>query len=232
MNEMFSNSVYFGMAISIFAYWMGFEMKKKWKHPILNPLLISMILIILFLSIFKIDYETYDYGAKYITYLLTPATVCLAVPLYRQFQTLKNNITSVIAGILCGCMVHVFIIVGITVLFHVDHTLMFSMLPKSVTTPIAIGICDEIQGISAVTVIGVCMAGIIGAVIGPTILKIVKVTEPEAQGLALGTASHAVGTSKAVELGEIQAAMSSLAIVVTGIMTVVIVPIVVNSLTK
>ena len=230
MNEILVNSVYFGVAISIFAYWIGCMCKKKWNYPILNPLLIAMIIVIAVLVIFHIDYETYDYGAKYITYFLTPATVCLAVPLYRQIQALKENITAVIISILCGCIAHAVIVLGIAFLFKVDYALLFSILPKSVTTPIALGICQEIEGISAITVIGVVIAGITGAVLGPSVLKMVKVTEPVAQGLGLGTASHAVGTSKAVELGEVQAAMGSLAIVVTGVMTVVIVPIIVNLL--
>ncbi|MDD2971416.1 MAG: LrgB family protein [Lachnospiraceae bacterium] len=230
INEILKDSVYFGVAISVFAYWIGCFCKKKWNYPVLNPLLISMLLIIPVLLIFHIDYETYDYGAKYITYFLTPATVCLAVPLYRQVQVLKENITAVIAGTVCGCLAHAGIIVGVAILLKVDQPLVYSFLPKSVTTPIALGICNEIQGISAITVIGVVVAGITGAVLGPTILKLIGVTEPAAQGLALGTASHAVGTSKAIEMGEVQAAMSSLAIVVTGIMTVILVPVVVNLL--
>lgn len=230
MNEILIDSVYFGVAISIFAYWVGCICKKKWNSPVLNPLLIAMIIVIAVLVVFQIDYETYDYGAKYITYFLTPATVCLAVPLYRQVQALKNNITAVIVGISCGCLTHAGIVVGIAVLFQVDKTLLLSFLPKSVTTPIALGVCNEIQGIASITVIGVVVAGITGAVLGPSILKLVKVTEPAAQGLAIGTASHAVGTSKAIEMGEVQAAMSSLAIVVTGILTVVLVPVIVNLL--
>lgn len=230
MNELLEQSVYFGVAISIFAYWIGCELKKKWNYPILNPLLIAMLLIIAFLTIFKIDYETFDHGAKYFTYFLTPATVCLAVPLYKQFQTLKENKTAVLVGILSGCIAHILILSGIAVVFNLDKSILYSMLPKSVTTPIALGISAEIGGISPITVIGVCIAGILGAVIGPTILKLCKITEPVAQGLGIGTASHAIGTSKAIELGEVQAAMSSLAIVVTGILTVIIVPIVVELL--
>ena len=228
MNDILQNSIYFGMAISIAAYYIGIQMKKKWDLPIMNPLLIAMFLIIIFLVVFKIDYETYDYGAKYITYFLTPATICLAVPLYKQFLILKQNLLAVLAGVLSGCITHAFIVLAIALLTKLDKELLYSMLPKSVTTPIALGITSEIGGIAAITVIGVCVAGIMGAVIGPTILKWCKVEEPVAQGLAMGTASHAVGTSKAVELGEIQAAMSSLAIVVTGILSVIILPILVK----
>ena len=174
---------------------------------------------------FHIDYDTYNNTAKYLTYFLTPATVCLAVPLYKQFQALKDNLAAVFVGIFCGCVTHIAIMAGLAVLFKVDYVFFLSLLPKSVTTPIALGISEEIGGIGSITIIGVVFAGMLGAIMGPSILKLVGVKEPVAIGLALGTASHAVGTSKAVELGEIQAAMSSLSIVVTGLLTVVMVPV-------
>ena len=191
----------------------------------MNPLLIATIIVIAVLLLCDIDYETYNQGAQYITMFLTPATICLAVPLYRQIEVLKKNVAAIIVSILCGCIAHVLIIVGIANLFGVEDVLTISFLPKSVTTPIALGISNEIGGIQAVTAVGVCIAGILGAVIGPVIFKIFRITEPVAQGLGMGAPSHAVGTSKALEMGEIQGAMSSLAIVVTGILTVIIVPI-------
>lgn len=226
MNEVLQNSLYFGVAVSLFTYWIGWKIQQKWKKPILNPLLISMILVILILTVFDVEYETYQYGAKYITYFLTPATICLAVPLYRQIQKLKENIVAIVISILCGCLAHVAMIAGIAALCNVDTILTFSLFPKSVTTAIALGVTEEIGGISAVTVVGVSFAGLMGAIVGPTVLKVAHITEPVAQGLAIGAASHAVGTSKAVELGEVQGAMSSLSIVVTGILTVIIVPII------
>lgn len=230
MNEILSGSVYFGVVISIFAYWIGCRMQQKFKSAIVNPLLISIILIIAVLWIFRIDYETYDYGAKYITFLLKPATVCLAVPLYKQCMVLKKNLFAVASGVICGCVTHFLVIAGIAVVFKANQDVYLSMLPKSVTTPIALGICSEIGGIQAITVIGVCGAGIIGAVMGPAILKLFRIKEPIAQGLAMGTAAHAIGTSKAIEMGEVQGAMSSLAIVVTGLLTVLIIPLLVNYL--
>lgn len=224
MNEVLSESVYFGAALSISAYWLAFQIKKKWDYPVMNPLLLATLMIMGVLALFNINYETFDYGAKYITYLLTPATVCLAVPLYKQVLVLKKNIAAVFAGIVCGCLTHALVVAGIAFLLKADGVLLLSLLPKSVTTPIALGISGEIGGISAVTILGVVLAGILGAVIGPVLLKLLGVREPAAQGLALGTASHVIGTTKAVEMGEIQAAMSSLAIVVTGLLTVVFVP--------
>lgn len=224
MNEMLSESLFFGMIVSLLAYKIGFEIQKKWKKVYLNPLLIAIVLVIVFLLITGISYETYQYGAKYLSYLLTPVTVCLAVPLYKQMETLKKNLAAILISISIGCVVHAGILIAVTVLCKMDQQLLLSVMSKSVTTAIALGVTGEIGGIQGITVIGVMIAGIAGAVVGPSILKMFHITEPVAQGLALGSASHAVGTSKAIELGEIQAAMSSLAIVVTGILTVIIVP--------
>ncbi len=220
-----SDSVFFGVAISIAAFWIGDKIRQKWKLPILNPLLIATVIVIAVLLLFDIDYETYNQGAQYITFLLTPATICLAVPLYRQIEVLKKNVAAIVISILCGCVAHLLIVVGIALLFGVDGVLVLSFLPKSVTTPIALGISNEIGGIQAVTAVGVVLAGILGAVLGPVVFKVCKVTEPVAQGLGMGAPSHAIGTSKALEMGEVQGAMSSLAIVVTGILTVIIVPV-------
>lgn len=224
INELVADSVFFGMILSLAAYKVGFEIQKKYKKVFLNPLLISIVIIIGILTAVGIDYETYQQGAKYLSYFLTPVTVCLAVPLYKQLQVLKENVVAVMISIFLGCLAHAGILIAIAALFHMENQLLFSLMPKSITTAIALGVTDELGGIQGVTVIGVMIAGISGAVVGPSILKAVGVKEPIAQGLALGSASHAIGTSKAVELGEIQAAMSSLAIVVTGILTVVIVP--------
>ena len=230
MNELLSESLFFGMIVSLLAYKIGFEVQKKWKKVYLNPLLIAIILVIIFLLVTGVSYETYQYGAKYLSYFLTPVTVCLAVPLYKQLETLKKNLAAILISIAIGCVVHAGILIAVTVLCKMDQQLLLSVMSKSVTTAIALGVTGEIGGIQGITVIGVMIAGISGAVVGPALLKIFHITEPVAQGLALGSASHAVGTSKAIEMGEIQAAMSSLAIVVTGILTVVIVPWVVSLL--
>lgn len=230
MNELLSQSLFFGMIVSLGAYKIGFEIQKKWKKVYLNPLLIAIVIIIAFLLVTGISYETYQYGAKYLSYFLTPVTVCLAVPLYKQIEILKNNLAAILISIVIGCISHAEILISVTFLCKMDQQLLLSVMSKSVTTAIALGVTGEIGGIQGITVIGVMIAGISGAVVGPSILKLFHITEPIAQGLALGSASHAVGTSKAIELGEIQAAMSSLAIVVTGILTVIIVPWVVSLL--
>ncbi len=230
INEVLQESLFFGMTLSLTAYGIGFAAQKKWKKVFLNPLLIAVTLIITFLLIMGISYETYQYGAKYLTYFLTPVTVCLAVPLYKQLQVLKKNLAAIIISIILGCLAHGATVIAILMLFGVEDQLILSLLPKSITTAIALGVTTEIGGIQGITVIGVMVAGISGAVVGPTLLRLFGITEPVAQGLAIGSASHAIGTSKAIELGEIQAAMSSLAIVVTGILTVVIVPWIVSFL--
>lgn len=230
INEMLSESLFFGMILSLLAYKIGFEIQKKYKKVFLNPLLIAIVIVIVFLLITGISYETYRNGAKYLSYFLTPVTVCLAVPLYKQMETLKKNMAAILISIAIGCATHAGVLIAITAIFKMDKQLLMSVMSKSVTTAIALGVTGEIGGIQGITVIGVMVAGISGAVIGPTLLKLFHITEPVAQGLAMGSASHAIGTSKAIELGEIQAAMSSLAIVVTGILTVVIVPWVVSFL--
>lgn len=224
MNEWFADSTYFGVVLSLSAYAIGMRCKKKWDIPLLSPLLVAMTLIIVFLLAADIPFETYSRGAQYITVFLTPATVCFAVPLYRQMRVLRENAAAVAAGILCGALAHAAVIVGLGLLFGLPRVLELSLLPKSVTTAIALGISDELGGTAAITVAGVTVAGMSGNVLGPTLLRLLRIREPEAQGLSLGCASHAMGTSKAVELGEIQGAMSSLAIVVTGILTVIVAP--------
>lgn len=230
MNEFFLSSTYFGVVLSLLCYWAALKISAKVKSTLVNPLCVACALIIAFLLIFKVDYETFDKGASMLTYFLNPATVCLAVPLYRQFHVLKANTKAILAGIFAGCIACMVVIVGLATVFALDLELTASLLPKSVTTAIAIGISSEIGGMPAITVACVVITGIFGACTASALFKLLKIEDPVAQGLACGTAAHAIGTSRALELGEVQAAMSSLAIVVTGIMTVVIVPIVMGML--
>ena len=230
MNEFFVNSTYFGVVLSLLCYWTALKISSRVKSTLLNPLLLASILIIGILFIFGVDYETFDQGASKLTYFLNPATVCLAVPLYRQLQVLKDNFKAVLLGIFAGCAACMAVILGLSALFAFDAPLIASLLPKSVTTAIAIGISEEAGGMPAITVACVVITGIFGACTASALFKLLKIEEPVAQGLACGTAAHAIGTSRALELGEVQAAMSSLAIVVTGIMTVIMVPIVMGKI--
>ena len=209
-------------------YQIGAAIQKKWPLPIFNPLLISMFAIIGILVVTKIPYETYEQGAKFIGNLLTPLTVCLAVPLYRQLKVLKENIAAVLISITCGCLAHIATMLVLAKVLGVEDVLRNSVLGKSVTTAIALGVTNELGGIQGITIIGVVVAGVMGPLVGPTVLRLARVKNPVAFGLGMGSASHAIGTSKALEIGEVEGAMSSLAIVVTGILTVIIVPIVMN----
>ena len=230
MNEFLFSTVYFGMVLSLLCYWLALKISAKVKSTLCNPLLVCSAMIIGVLLLFGIDYETYDKGASYLTYFLNPATVCLAVPLYRQFQVLKNNWKAILLGIFAGCVACMVIIVGIALVLSFDTQLIASILPKSITTAIAIGLSEEMGGMTSITVACVVFTGIFGACTASAFFKLFKIEEPVAQGLACGTSAHAIGTSVALQMGDVQGAMSSLAIVVTGIMTVVIAPIVMGFL--
>ncbi|MCR5278450.1 MAG: LrgB family protein [Lachnospiraceae bacterium] len=224
MREFISESAFFGTALTFFVF-LFFQLIRdhfKIKTPFFNPLLFSATVIIVFLKLTGIEYSEYNLGAAHLTYWLTPMTICLAIPLYRRVRELKENLAAVIISITCGAVSHVLVLAVLSMAFKLDKVLLHSVMPKSVTTAIALGLCEKLGGIAPVTIVGVTIAGMTGAVLGPFILKIARVKEPVAQGLAIGSASHAIGTSKAMEMGELQGAMSSLAIVVTGILTVVV----------
>lgn len=219
--SLLQESTFMGAVISLAAYYAGMYLKKKWNRSFLNPLLISIIITIIFVVVCRIDYDTYYEGAKYISYLLTPATVCLAIPLYEQFQILKNNWKAIIAGVTAGAVTSLTTVLVLALLFRFSHEEYVTFLPKSITTAIGMAVSEEQGGYVAVTVAVIIVTGILGNVFGDLILKIFRIEEPIAKGIALGTASHAIGTSKAMELGEIEGALSSLAVVVAGILTVV-----------
>lgn len=221
MKEFLSESIIFGAVLSLVAYEIGLLMKKKFKLAILNPLLIGTICVIGFLLIFRIDYKEYNEGAKYISYLLTPATVCLAVPLYEQLSLLKKNFMAVAVGILSGVLASLVSVLALAKLFDLNHQQYVTLLPKSITTAIGMGVSEELGGLVTITVAVIVITGILGNVIAEFICKVFKIHEPIAKGLALGTASHAIGTAKAMEMGQIEGAMSSLAIAVAGLLTVI-----------
>lgn len=226
MNELLKDSVYFGFVITLVTYWIGSEITRRVKFPLCNPLIIATILIVAFLLLFDIDVETYNKGAAYLQHYLTPATVCLAVPLYRKLRVLKDNLWAILAGVLSGCITSAVSILILCKLFGLDEILYRSILPKSITTAMALGVAEKLGALPSVTVIGIMVAGFTGALLAPAMFKLFHIKEPVAQGLAIGTSSHALGTSKAIEIGEIQGAMSGLAIVVAGVITVALVPIV------
>ncbi len=224
MNELLGTSLYFGMAVSVGSYLAASWLKKKTGWAILNPLLISSLMVLAVLSIFRIDYQVYNNGAKYLSYLLTPATVCLAIPLYKQLELLKQYFPAVIGAICAGVAasaVSVFFMVKVMGLGHEHYV---TLLPKSITTAIGMGVSEEAGGIVTLTVIAIIITGVLGSVVSETVFCLMGIRHPVAKGLALGTSAHAVGTSKALELGEVEGAMSSLSIAVAGLMTVILVP--------
>ncbi|MBR6700491.1 MAG: LrgB family protein [Firmicutes bacterium] len=220
MKELFTDSVYFGVLISLAAYGIGVLMKKKFKLAIFNPVLVAIVFIIGFLLIFDMDYASYSNGAKYISYLLTPATICLAVPLYEQFELLKKNMTAVMLGIVSGVLTSLTCILAFAIFFSLDHTEYVTFLPKSVTTAIGMGISEELGGSVAISVGVIIITGVFGNMFAEFICKVFRITEPIAKGIGIGSASHVIGTSKALEMGEVEGAMSSLSIVVAGLITV------------
>lgn len=221
MADLVRNSAYCGVVLSLGTYFLGSWMKKKLQWRFLNPLLLSILLTVGGLLVCGVDYDSYYEGAKYLSYLLTPATVCLAVPLYEQFEVLKKNWQAVLAGILAGVAASLLSILAMAVLFALEHEEYVTFLPKSITTAIGMGVAEELGGYVPVTVAVIIITGVLGNVVAEPVLKLFHIREPVAKGIALGTASHAVGTARAMEMGEVEGAMSSLSIVVAGILTVV-----------
>lgn len=222
----FQESLYFGFVVSIFAYLFGLWMKKKLGWAILNPLLVSVVLVIGCLLLLDVDYDTYHNSAKYISYLLTPSTVCLAIPLYKQLELLKKNLLAVGVAILSGVVASAASIFVLCLVFGLGHLHYVTMLPKSITTAIGMGVSEEAGGMVTITVVCIIITGIFGNIIAENLFKLAGIHHPIAKGLALGTSAHAIGTAKALELGDVEGAMSSLSIAVAGLMTVVMVPLV------
>ena len=220
MEEFLTNSVFFGAVLSFLAYEIGLLLKKRFKLAVLNPLLIGILCVMGALAVLRIDYDQYNEGAQYISYLLTPATVCLAVPLYEQLTLLKENLKAVAAGIFSGTLASLGSVYLLSRLFHLNYQQYVTLLPKSITTAIGMGVSQELGGVVTITVAVIIITGILGNVIAEGVCKVFRIHEPIAKGLALGTASHAIGTAKAMEMGPVEGAMSSLAIAVAGLLTV------------
>ena len=221
MKEILCISAYFGVTVSLIGYGAGIMLKKKFKYAFLNPLLISIIFVIGVVLLCGVDYESYENSAQYLSYLLTPATVCLAVPLYQQMTLLKKNLAAVACGILAGVLASLGSVLLLAFLFGLEHDVYVTLLPKSITTAIGMGVSEELGGLVTITVAVIIVTGVIGNVIGEAVCKLFRIYEPIAKGLALGTSSHAIGTAKALEMGEVEGAMSSLAIAVAGLLTVI-----------
>lgn len=216
------NSLYFGLVLSLFMYFLVDHLKRWIKSSLFNPLLISSLLIILILSLLKIEFSDYNQSAQWLHFMLTPATIVLAVPLYQQFKLLEKHALVLFIGVLSGVMASLVSVYLLSTTFRLDHTMMITLLPKSITAAIAIGVAEEYQGIATLSVAAVIITGITGNVIAASVCRFFHIKHPIAKGIAIGTSSHVVGTTKAMEMGEVEGAMSSLAIVVAGLTTVIL----------
>ena len=220
MNEFVASSVFFGVFVTLAAYFLGLKVREKTGLAIMNPLLIAIVLVMLLLRGLDIDYAAYNQSARLVSSLLTPATVCLAVPLYEQLQLLKRHKAAILTGVISGVLTSLVCVLVLAMLFGLDHAAYVTLLPKSITTAIGMGVSEQLGGHVSISVAVIIITGVIGNMIAESVCKAFHITEPIARGIAIGTASHAIGTTKAMELGEVEGAMSSLSIVVAGMLTV------------
>ena len=221
----FEQSVFFGVSVSLVSYGLGALLQKKCRLALCNPLLISVAATIALLVTARIDYDVYYEGAKYLSYLLTPATVCLAVPLYEKLALLRQNYKAIFAGIFAGVVTTLCSVLVMSRLFHLSHEEYVTLLPKSITTAIGMGISEELGGYVTLTVAMIIITGIFGNVIAVSVCRLFRITDPIAKGVGIGTAAHAVGTSKALQMGDVEGAMSGLSIAVAGVLTAVLCPV-------
>ena len=220
MIEALGSSLFLGIGLTLGGFLLGSFLKNRYKIFIFNPLLVSITVCIATLLLLDIDYNSYNKGASHISMLLTPATVCLAIPLYEQLQLLKRNATAILVGIASGVITSGVAILLMSLLFGLSHTQYVTLLPKSITTAIGIGLSAELHGYIAITVAAIIITGLTGNIIGDKLCNIFGIKHPVAKGIAIGTSAHVMGTSKAMELGEVEGAMSSLSVAVAGLMTV------------
>lgn len=221
INDFIAESVYMGVMLTLGTYCIGIWLKKVTGWNQMNPLLVSILLSIGFLYATGTSYENYSNGAYIISYMLTPATVCLAVPLYEQIEHLKQNYHAITLGITTGVLASMISILGMVLLLEMDHQAYVTLLPKSITTSIGMVVSEELGGNVPVTILVIVITGITGNIFADKFLRLINIKEPIAKGIAIGSASHVIGTAKAMEMGQTEGAMSSLAIVTSGIFTVI-----------
>jgi len=222
--DFLTQSAYFGAALSLAAYGAGTLLHRRFRHTLVNPLLISVILCIAVLALTGVSYETYDAGAKYLSWFLTPATVCLAVPLYEKLALLRENRAAVLLGILSGVLTTLLCVLAMALLFRLPHRDYVTLLPKSVTTAIGMGISEELGGHVTLTAAIIIITGLIGNIFAPLVCRLCRIDEPIARGVAIGSSAHGIGTARAMEMGSVVGAMSGLSIAVSGLLTVVLAP--------
>ena len=222
--EIINNEV-FGLLLTIGVYAFFLKIAEKIENPFLNPLLLTTLGIIGILVVFKIPLEYYELGGNYIKFFLGPATIVLAVPLYKQLHLLKKHFFPILVGVIIGSLTSLVSVYFLSKLVGLKRELIISLLPKSITTPIGMSVSESYGGIVSLTIAAIVITGILGAITAPIIVKFIGLKSDVAKGIAIGTASHAVGTSKAIEMGETIGAMSGLAIALAGTVTALIMPI-------
>ncbi len=222
--EILNNEI-FGLFLTIAVYYFSLEVSKKIRNPLFNPLFITTVLIIVILKVFHIPLEYYDKGGDFVKFFLGPSTVILALPLYRQLHLLKKHFLPIIIGVLVGAFTSLISVFILGKLLHLDFQVLISLLPKSITTPIGISISESYGGLVPLTITAIVITGITGSISAPFVIKFARIKNDVSKGIAIGTASHAVGTSKAIEMGETIGAMSGLAIALAGTFTALIMPI-------
>lgn len=231
MSVLWSNPL-FGISLSIFAYLIGLLIFRRFPHPLTTPLLLATILVILFLKVTGIPYKEYNIGGAYFSQLIVPSTVALGIPLYKSFHLMKHHARSILAGTLIAVVINTSFTAFLAKIFGMNFFLAVSLFPKSVTTAMAVGISDKLQGITTVTLVVVVITGLLTSVLGPILLKCLHLKDPVAIGLSLGGTGHAIGTGTAFQYGSVAGAMAGLAIGVTGVMYVIVSPIIAMMILK
>lgn len=224
------NSPYFGIIFTIVGYLLGMYLYNRFKFPLFNPIFIGIIVILSLMKITGMTYEEYMVGADYITFFIAPATVSLIVPLYRNVETLKKNLIPILIGVFVGSVTAITSVILLAKIFGLNQEIKMSLVAQSITTAIALPITEMVGGFGAITAFAIAFRGIGGAILAPTILKIFRVKDPVAKGVAIGTTSHASGTTKAIEMGEIEGSISGLSIAIAGVITAIVLPIILELL--
>lgn len=226
MIEFLESVSLFPLVLTLAAYQVGIVCRNRWKSPLANPLLIAVILVLSVLLALGFPSATYQKGMESISWLLTPATVCLALPLYEQVKVLKGKLRAILLGVVTGTVCALALIVGLCWAFGLDRVISVSMLPKSITTAMGIVLSEQNGGIPALSAIAIFITGVSASLMGTSLCKWLKISDPIAQGAAFGTAAHVIGTAKASELGKLQGAVGSLSLTVAGVLTAVVFPLV------
>ena len=224
MNQLLSIGI-LPVVLTLFAYQIGLQCQKKWKTPLFNPILVGMLLVILFLSLTGMERRSYQDGTKYLSWLMTPATISLAIPMYEQFQILRKNLKAIAVGVAAGTISCLGMVLALSLIFGYDQSLTISLLPKGITTAIGMTLAELYGGTSSIATLAIVITGILGNMFGTYFCKWFGITQEIAQGVAFGTSSHVIGTAKANEISTLTGAVSSLSLVVSGLLTALAFPI-------